>query len=221
MSLSAGTGADVACLYLQVRVLKNDFLRYARSDEEDHVEAEESGWKLVHGDVFRSLYIFFVFIFFFSLFFLFFWNLFLESGLKLVHGDVFRSLFLSFSLSLSPLCLYPSSRARARSLSSFAPCRCSCSFFGLLWLSRCMRGVCELFSQACMRALCVWAWAWAWACAQVPQQQGAFLRYFGQRLAAGGRLCWGAGAGLSGSLLAGTLSLSKRTHSIVREHILQ
>ena len=84
----------------------------------------------------------------------------------------------------------------------------------------CMRGVCELFSQACMRALCVWAWAWAWACAQVPQQQGAFLRYFGQRLAAGGRLCWGAGAGLSGSLLAGTLSLSKRTHSIVREHIL-
>jgi len=36
-----------------VRVLKNDFLRYARSDEEDHVEAEESGWKLVHGDVFR------------------------------------------------------------------------------------------------------------------------------------------------------------------------
>ena len=58
--------------------------------------------------------------------------------MKLVHGDVCRSLFLSFSLSLSPLCLYPSSRARARSLSSFAPCRCSCSFFGLLWLSRCM-----------------------------------------------------------------------------------
>jgi len=36
-----------------VRVLKNDFLRYARSDEEEHLESEESGWKLVHGDVFR------------------------------------------------------------------------------------------------------------------------------------------------------------------------
>ena len=72
MSLSAGTGADVACLYLQVRVLKNDFLRYARSDEEDHVEAEESGWKLVHGDVFRSLYIFLFLSFFSHFFFCFF-----------------------------------------------------------------------------------------------------------------------------------------------------
>jgi hypothetical protein len=31
-------------------VLKNDFSRYARGDEEDE-EEEETGWKLVHGDV--------------------------------------------------------------------------------------------------------------------------------------------------------------------------
>uniref|UniRef100_A0A7S0N4S3 Transmembrane 9 superfamily member n=1 Tax=Cryptomonas curvata TaxID=233186 RepID=A0A7S0N4S3_9CRYP len=37
-----------------MRVLKNDFLRYARSEDEEQVtEAEESGWKLIHGDVFR------------------------------------------------------------------------------------------------------------------------------------------------------------------------
>ena len=35
-----------------MRVLKNDFSRYARGDEEDE-EEEETGWKLVHGDVFR------------------------------------------------------------------------------------------------------------------------------------------------------------------------
>ena len=35
-----------------MRVLKNDFSRYARADEEEEDE-EESGWKLVHGDVFR------------------------------------------------------------------------------------------------------------------------------------------------------------------------
>ena len=35
-----------------MRVLKNDFSRYARGDEEDEDE-EETGWKLVHGDVFR------------------------------------------------------------------------------------------------------------------------------------------------------------------------
>ena len=35
-----------------MRVLKNDFTRYARGDEEDDDE-EETGWKLVHGDVFR------------------------------------------------------------------------------------------------------------------------------------------------------------------------
>jgi transmembrane 9 superfamily protein 1 len=36
-----------------IRVLKNDFTRYARADLEDQDEEEESGWKLVHGDVFR------------------------------------------------------------------------------------------------------------------------------------------------------------------------
>ncbi len=36
-----------------VRVLKNDFTRYSRADLEDQDEEEESGWKLVHGDVFR------------------------------------------------------------------------------------------------------------------------------------------------------------------------
>ena len=35
-----------------MRVLKNDFSRYARGDEEDE-EEEETGWKLVHGDVGR------------------------------------------------------------------------------------------------------------------------------------------------------------------------
>ena len=38
-----------------MRVLKNDFSRYARGDEEDE-EEEETGWKLVHGDVFRLPY---------------------------------------------------------------------------------------------------------------------------------------------------------------------
>ena len=36
-----------------IRVLKNDFTRYARADLEDQDDEEESGWKLVHGDVFR------------------------------------------------------------------------------------------------------------------------------------------------------------------------
>lgn len=35
-----------------MRVLKNDFSRYMEMDEDDIVE-EESGWKLIHGDVFR------------------------------------------------------------------------------------------------------------------------------------------------------------------------
>ena len=35
-----------------MRVLKNDFSRYATADEDDDDE-EETGWKLVHGDVFR------------------------------------------------------------------------------------------------------------------------------------------------------------------------
>jgi len=34
-----------------MRVLKNDFSRYASTEEEE--EEEETGWKLVHGDVFR------------------------------------------------------------------------------------------------------------------------------------------------------------------------
>ncbi|GAB4814909.1 hypothetical protein N2152v2_001955 [Parachlorella kessleri] len=35
-----------------MRVLKNDFVKYSR-DDEDPEDAEESGWKFVHGDVFR------------------------------------------------------------------------------------------------------------------------------------------------------------------------
>ena len=37
-----------------MRVLKNDFSRYMRVDEEEEFfSEEESGWKLIHGDVFR------------------------------------------------------------------------------------------------------------------------------------------------------------------------
>jgi hypothetical protein len=37
-----------------MRVLKNDFMRYMRADEEEDIAGEEeSGWKLIHGDVFR------------------------------------------------------------------------------------------------------------------------------------------------------------------------
>merc|ERR1712070_1112628 len=35
-----------------MRVLKNDFSRYAAAEDEEDDE-EETGWKLVHGDVFR------------------------------------------------------------------------------------------------------------------------------------------------------------------------
>ncbi|KAL3926084.1 MAG: hypothetical protein SGPRY_003469 [Prymnesium sp.] len=35
-----------------MRVLKNDFTRYASADDDDDDE-EETGWKLLHGDVFR------------------------------------------------------------------------------------------------------------------------------------------------------------------------
>merc|ERR1712113_1180856 len=35
-----------------LRVLKNDFSRYMELDD-DAMEEEESGWKLIHGDVFR------------------------------------------------------------------------------------------------------------------------------------------------------------------------
>lgn len=34
-----------------LRVLKNDFIRYTRED--DGLDEEESGWKHIHGDVFR------------------------------------------------------------------------------------------------------------------------------------------------------------------------
>jgi len=36
-----------------MRILKNDFMRYARMEEESGLEMEETGWKLVNGDVFR------------------------------------------------------------------------------------------------------------------------------------------------------------------------
>lgn len=35
-----------------MRVLKNDFLKYTRDDDAAE-EAEETGWKYIHGDVFR------------------------------------------------------------------------------------------------------------------------------------------------------------------------
>ena len=34
-----------------MRVLKNDFIKYSREDDID--DAEETGWKYIHGDVFR------------------------------------------------------------------------------------------------------------------------------------------------------------------------
>lgn len=36
-----------------MRVVKNDFTRYMRSDDEEEAGEEETGWKLIHGDVFR------------------------------------------------------------------------------------------------------------------------------------------------------------------------
>ena len=36
-----------------LRVLKNDFVKYTRDDAELGEEADESGWKYLHGDVFR------------------------------------------------------------------------------------------------------------------------------------------------------------------------
>ncbi|KAI8462639.1 MAG: EMP/nonaspanin domain family protein [Monoraphidium minutum] len=36
-----------------LRVLKNDFVRLASSDEEDGSDSDETGWKNLHGDVFR------------------------------------------------------------------------------------------------------------------------------------------------------------------------
>ena len=36
-----------------MRVLKNDFIKYSRDDEQTLEEQEETGWKYIHGDVFR------------------------------------------------------------------------------------------------------------------------------------------------------------------------
>ena len=36
-----------------MRVIKNDFTRYMRADDDDEEAEEETGWKLIHGDVFR------------------------------------------------------------------------------------------------------------------------------------------------------------------------
>ena len=36
-----------------LRVVKNDFTRYMRADDEEDGGEEETGWKLIHGDVFR------------------------------------------------------------------------------------------------------------------------------------------------------------------------
>ncbi|CAK8986621.1 Transmembrane 9 superfamily member 3 (Endomembrane protein 9) (Transmembrane nine protein 3) (AtTMN3) [Durusdinium trenchii] len=36
-----------------MRVLKNDFTRYMQADEEEELVEDESGWKQIHGDVFR------------------------------------------------------------------------------------------------------------------------------------------------------------------------
>jgi hypothetical protein len=35
-----------------MRVLKNDFIKYSRDDDTSD-EQEETGWKYIHGDVFR------------------------------------------------------------------------------------------------------------------------------------------------------------------------
>jgi hypothetical protein len=37
-----------------MRVIKNDFTRYMRADEDEEIGEEETGWKLVHADVFRA-----------------------------------------------------------------------------------------------------------------------------------------------------------------------
>ena len=37
----------------QTRVLKNDFARYNVDDEEDDLDSDDNGWKIIHTDVFR------------------------------------------------------------------------------------------------------------------------------------------------------------------------
>lgn len=39
---------------IMMRILKKDFSRYMEIDEEDLQSDEESGWKMIHGDVFRA-----------------------------------------------------------------------------------------------------------------------------------------------------------------------
>ncbi len=34
-------------------MLKNDFARYNMDDEEDDLDADDNGWKIIHTDVFR------------------------------------------------------------------------------------------------------------------------------------------------------------------------
>lgn len=36
-----------------MRVIKNDFTRYMRAEDDEEAAEEETGWKLIHGDVFR------------------------------------------------------------------------------------------------------------------------------------------------------------------------
>ena len=37
----------------QTRVLKNDFARYNVDEEDDVIEDDDNGWKIIHTDVFR------------------------------------------------------------------------------------------------------------------------------------------------------------------------
>jgi len=97
-----------------MRVLKNDFSRYMELDDDDLVE-EESGWKLIHGDVFRfpshinlfsavmgsGVQVRFAFLLCVCLYVCVYFSSYYkamdeddiveeESGWKLIHGDVFR-----------------------------------------------------------------------------------------------------------------------------------
>lgn len=42
-----------ACVCAQTRILKNDFARYNMEDDEDVINDDEIGWKIIHTDVFR------------------------------------------------------------------------------------------------------------------------------------------------------------------------
>mmetsp|Transcript_15995 Transcript_15995/g.25064 ORF Transcript_15995/g.25064 Transcript_15995/m.25064 type:complete len:455 (+) Transcript_15995:542-1906(+) len=43
----------VFLVIILMRILKNDFTRYMETDEDNEFGEDESGWKLIHGDVFR------------------------------------------------------------------------------------------------------------------------------------------------------------------------